>query len=141
MLQERDAGHRLRQRRPAGNERRRGCLRRLCLALADACKHVDMTATAITNESSHAGACHRRRGRGGPAAKRAACGQPCALRAAPAGLDGCSQKAVYVLKNDILTPANVFVSSEVFTMLLAEKQSKPVGAPLVFARPLGVGFA
>ncbi|KAL4424360.1 hypothetical protein ABPG75_001661 [Micractinium tetrahymenae] len=41
------------------------------------------------------------------------------------GLDGCSQTPMYVLKSDVLTESNAFVSSDVFTMLLTGEQSKP----------------
>ncbi|KAL4432000.1 hypothetical protein ABPG77_000267 [Micractinium sp. CCAP 211/92] len=41
------------------------------------------------------------------------------------GLDGCSQKPVYVLKSDVLTEGNAFVSAEAFTLLLSEEGAKP----------------
>lgn len=52
--------------------------------------------------------------------------QRCVRCAGPAGLDGCSQKPVYVLKSDVLTEGNAFVSAEAFTLLLSEEGAKPV---------------
>ena len=52
----------------------------------------------------------------------------CALRPSclDAGTDGCSLDPTYVLKNEVLTPANTFISADTYTLILTGQQSTAV---------------